>query len=84
MPNTSNNLFIPWESPITEDDVIYESLNISDIHIDGDDLYWIEKRDDEDGRNVIIKKDNNGNIKDVIPNKFNAKYRCFAFPTVLS
>tara|TARA_B100000519_G_scaffold97055_1_gene84494 strand:- start:3492 stop:5390 length:1899 start_codon:yes stop_codon:yes gene_type:complete len=73
MPNTSNNLFIPWESPITEDDVIYESLNISDIHIDGDDLYWIEKRDDEDGRNVIIKKDNNGNIKDVIPNKFNAK-----------
>ena len=73
MPSNPNKLFIPWESPITEDDVIHESLNISDIHIDGDDVYWIEKRDDEDGRNVIIKKDNNGNVTDVIPNKFNAK-----------
>ena len=73
MPSNLNKLFIPWESPITEDDVIHESLNISDIHIDGDDIYWIEKRDDEDGRNVIIKKDNNGNVTDVIPNKFNAK-----------
>ena len=61
MPSNPNKRFIPWESPITEDDVICESLNINDIHIDGDDVYWIEKRDSEDGRNVIIKKDNNGN-----------------------
>ena len=36
MPSNPNKLFIPWESPITEDDVIHESLNISDIHIEVD------------------------------------------------
>ena len=72
---TDKNLenFTPWESLITEDAVVSESLHISDIHIDGDDVYWIEKREDEEGRNVIIKKDENGNVTDVIPNKFNAK-----------
>ena len=68
-----NECFVPWESPITEDAVVSESLNISDIHLDQEDVYWIEKREFEEGRNVIVKKDKNGNVTNVIPDKFNAK-----------
>lgn len=73
MPTKHNECFIPWKSPITEDDVVSESLNISEIHIDKDDIYWIEKKHDHDGRNAIIKKDAQGNITEVIPDEFNVK-----------
>ena len=68
-----NKYFIPWESPISEEAVVSESLHISDIHIDGNDVYWIEKRESENGHNTIIKKNKDGDLTDAIPDTFNAK-----------
>src|SRR5260221_2863351 len=42
---------------------------------DGADLYWIEGRPDEDGRQVIVRRSVDGTIADVTPKGFNARTR---------
>ena len=40
---------------------------------DGDDIYWLELRPKEGGRNVIVKRSPSGTIVDVTPPAFNAR-----------
>jgi dipeptidyl aminopeptidase/acylaminoacyl peptidase len=40
---------------------------------DGDDIYWLELRPKEGGRNVIVKRSPSGTIIDVTPPGFNAR-----------
>jgi dipeptidyl aminopeptidase/acylaminoacyl peptidase len=41
----------------------------------GDDIYWLELRPKEGGRNVVVKRDVNGVCVDVTPFPFNARTR---------
>ncbi len=45
------------------------------VALDGDDIYWIEGRPDEDGRNVIVKRSADGRIADVTPAGTNVRTR---------
>ena len=40
---------------------------------DGDDIYWLELRPKERGRNVIVKRSPSGTTADVTPPEFNAR-----------
>ncbi|MCB1073793.1 MAG: hypothetical protein KDK96_11945, partial [Chlamydiia bacterium] len=51
-----------WKSPITSASIVESSIRLSEICVDGDDLYWIELRPQEKGRAVIVK-----NGKDILP-----------------
>ena len=46
-----------WKSPITSDLIVSGSIGLSQPLMDGDDVYWIEMRPTEGGRNVIVKRD---------------------------
>ena len=50
-------------------------MGLSQPLIDGQDIYWVEMRPTEGGRNVIVKRDATGGITDVTPPPFNARTR---------
>lgn len=64
-----------WKSPITSDLIVKESIGLSQVKLDGDDLYWIEMRPSEGGRQVIVRHPSDGQSVDVTPREFNARTR---------
>lgn len=64
-----------WKSPITSDLLVKEALTLSQIRLDGDDLYWVEMRPSQGGRQVIVRQTAGGNRHDVTPPEFNARTR---------
>jgi dipeptidyl aminopeptidase/acylaminoacyl peptidase len=64
-----------WESPITSDLIVKESIGLSQVRMDGDDIYWIEMRPSEGGRQVIVRRTPDGRTSDVTPPGFNARTR---------
>ena len=51
------------------------SVGLTQPAIDGDDIYWIEMRPSEGGRQVIVKRDRSGRLDDINPQPFNARTR---------
>jgi len=64
-----------WKSPITSDMIVSGSVGLSQCALDGEDIYWVEMRPTEAGRNVIVRRDSSGHCIDVIPLSFNARTR---------
>ena len=64
-----------WRSPITSDLIVGEMLGLGDIRVDGGDIYWIEGRPSEAGRNVIVRRGPGGAIDDVTPPPYSARTR---------
>lgn len=64
-----------WKSPITSDLIVQGSVGLSQPAFDGDDIYWLELRPREGGRNVIVKRNAAGICTDVNPPPFNARTR---------
>ena len=64
-----------WKSPITSDLIVEGSVGLGQTAFDGDDIYWIELRPKESGRNVIVKRSVSGTNIDVTPPPFNARTR---------
>jgi dipeptidyl aminopeptidase/acylaminoacyl peptidase len=62
--------FGSWKSPITTDLIVAETIALGQIALDCDDVYWIEGRPREGGRNVVVR-----NGSDVTPAPFNARTR---------
>src|SRR6266849_5961962 len=64
-----------WKSPITSDLIVKESIGLSQVKLDGNDVYWIEMRPSEGGRQVIVRHTSDGQSVDITPRKFNARTR---------
>jgi dipeptidyl aminopeptidase/acylaminoacyl peptidase len=64
-----------WKSPITSDLIVEGSVGISQPTFDGTDIYWLELRPKEGGRNVIVKRTATGTSVDLTPPEFNARTR---------
>src|SRR6185295_16919358 len=62
-----------WKSPITSDLIVAGTVGLSEIVLDGDDIYWIEGRAAESGRNCIVRRSPDGTTRDVTPPGFNAR-----------
>ena len=67
--------FGTWPSPITAEAVAAQSVRLSSVAIDGDDIYWLEGRPSEGGRNVLVRRRMDGTIEDVTPSPFNVRTR---------
>jgi dipeptidyl aminopeptidase/acylaminoacyl peptidase len=67
--------FGSWKSPITSDLIVSGSVGLTQPLIDGENVYWVEMRPSEDGRNVIVKRDYSGLVTDITPPAFNARTR---------
>lgn len=56
-----------WNSPITVDSFTARSVKLSQVRIDGPDTYWVEGRAQQDGRNVLLRRDALGQTMEVLP-----------------
>ena len=56
-----------WRSPVTADAIVSGVIGLSQIQLDGDDIYWVEGRPAEAGRNVIVRRRPDGNTTDITP-----------------
>jgi dipeptidyl aminopeptidase/acylaminoacyl peptidase len=64
-----------WKSPITSDLIVSGTVGLGDLAFDGEDIYWIESRPSEGGRNVIVRRTKDGNVSDITPPPFNVRTR---------
>jgi dipeptidyl aminopeptidase/acylaminoacyl peptidase len=67
--------FGSWKSPITAEIVGSGEIGLEQLRIDGHDIYWIERRAQEGGRKVIVRRSATGEIIDLTPAGFNARTR---------
>jgi len=63
-----------WPSPLTAARVTAGALRLDQIQLDADDVYWLEGRASEGGRNVIVKDSPAGPV-DITPAGFNVRTR---------
>src|SRR5437879_9834023 len=64
-----------WRSPITADAIVAGVIGLGQLQLDGDDIYWVEQRPAEAGRNVVVCRRADGAIDDVSPREYNARTR---------
>ncbi len=43
-----------WPSPVTSDLIVAQSVGLSEIRLDGREIYWLESRPYEAGRSVVV------------------------------
>jgi dipeptidyl aminopeptidase/acylaminoacyl peptidase len=75
MSNPKTAPYGSWKSPITSDLLVKEALTLSQIRRDGTDIYWVEMRPSQGGRQVIVRQTADGERHDVTPPEFNARTR---------
>ena len=73
MADRRTGSFGTWGSPITADAVVTDAVSLLEPRIEGDNIYWIETRPLERGRNVIVRRAADGTIGDVTPVPFDAR-----------
>ena len=54
-----------WESPISAADTVGGIVDFGQIATDGANLYWLEGRPSEGGRQVLVRRDDSGQIGDI-------------------
>ncbi len=67
--------FGSWKSPITSDLIISQTIGLGGVIADGEDIYWLEIRPTEKGRNVLVKYSSDGKSPDITPQAFNVRSR---------
>ncbi len=63
-----------WPSPITARMIADTTISLGAVHVDGDDIYWLEGRPSEGGRVVVVRHTPDG-AEDAIPDGFSARSR---------
>src|SRR5215207_7464078 len=64
-----------WKSPITSNLIVAGTIALGQIVLEGNDVYWVEQRPTEGGRNVIVCYSSDGQVLDMNPSPFNARTR---------
>ena len=64
-----------WPSPIRIEDLLGETVRLGEPWIDGDEIYWIEGRQAEAGRSVLVRRAADGTTADVTPAPFDVRTR---------
>jgi dipeptidyl aminopeptidase/acylaminoacyl peptidase len=73
MPQRSVLPYGSWPSPISVEMAVAGALALREPRLDGDDVYWIEGRPEERGRQVIVRWSEEHGLGDVIPPELNAR-----------
>jgi dipeptidyl aminopeptidase/acylaminoacyl peptidase len=79
MPDQKRAPYGSWKSPITSDLIVAGTIGLGAVVLDRKDVYWIESRPAEKGRNVIVRRRADGQVSDVTPPDFNARTRAYEY-----
>jgi len=64
-----------WKSPITSELIVSKTIGIGSIKVSGENIYWLEKRPQEKGRNVIIGYSEQAGINSITPEPLSVRSR---------
>ena len=64
-----------WASPLSAARATAGALRLGQIALDGDDVYWLEGRASEGGRNVLVRASAGAPPVEVSPSDFNVRSR---------
>ncbi|MEW5988399.1 MAG: S9 family peptidase, partial [Chloroflexota bacterium] len=64
-----------WESPITAGLIVSKTMSLGAITLDGSQVYWLEARPTEGGRQVLVCLGPDDQITDLTPAPFNVRTR---------
>jgi dipeptidyl aminopeptidase/acylaminoacyl peptidase len=64
-----------WKSPITSALIAAQSIVLSEVRLDGGNVYWLEGRPEERGRCVVVCGGSGGSDVDITPAPFNVRSR---------
>ena len=67
--------FGSWPSPITAQVAATQGLRLGAPAVDGSDVYWLEGRPAEGGRNVLVRRARDGTVRELTPPGFNVRTR---------
>ena len=68
-----------WVSPITTTHLVSEAVRRGAVMLDGENIYWLEGRPAEGGRQVVVRRIPNGDVSDIVPPPFNARTRLYEY-----
>src|SRR3977135_3011765 len=74
-PSRNTASYASWKSPITSDLIVAQSIGLSDVRLDAGTIYWLESRPQEQGRNVVVRGEDDGRQTDISPQPFNTRTR---------
>ncbi len=63
-----------WKSPITTDLIVGKTIGLGQAALDSAQVYWIESRPAEAGRNALVRW-RDGQVEEVVPAPFNVRTR---------
>ena len=67
--------FGSWVSPIRIDDLVGAAVRLGETWLDGDEIYWLEGRPTEGGRQVLVRRDVDGRTTDLTAAPFDVRTR---------
>lgn len=68
-----------WTSPITADSIAAAGRRLGDIAVDGETVYWIESRPEQEGRNTIMMWRAGEALREVTPLPYNVRSRAHEY-----
>ena len=75
MPGKKIAPYGSWESPITTESIISDSISIGDLFISNEGIFWQEMRPTEGGRCTIMYQTSDGSKNEIVPKSYNARTR---------
>lgn len=64
-----------WPSPLDAADVASAGVRLSEPRLDGGNIHWLERRPSEGGRTVLVRRNPDGRVEDVLEAGFNVRTR---------
>jgi len=64
-----------WKSPIGGDDVGATAIFLDAPRLESKKLYWTEARPEDDGRTVLVVREQDGSTRDVTHNSYDIRSR---------
>ncbi|MDJ0925156.1 MAG: prolyl oligopeptidase family serine peptidase [Acidimicrobiia bacterium] len=64
-----------WDSPISVSMLTEAGVSLAGVSSDGGDVYWLEGRPLEGGRQALVRRDTHGVISDATPETINSRSR---------
>lgn len=65
--------FGSWPTSITSEFVVAAAVRLSEVRVDGTDIYWSEGRPEEGGRTQIVRRGADGTVTDLLPDGMDAR-----------
>lgn len=76
MHNSGSNIpFGSWPSPLSAQQLTTLSLRLAEPRLENGNLYWLETRPHQKGRNALVKMSAQGQIEDILPEDCSVRTR---------